>query len=504
MKRHHNLTRAELIEESVRRGLGNLNSWGSLMVSTGKHTGRAVKDRFIVQYPSLKSTISWNATNVGIDPDKAKRLFSGVESKLDREEVFSMSAFVGPFPIEVISTSPWHILFAQNMFRSTPTSTLGLPAAVGENKIRIFHAPYAKPQDFGIEHSSETLLVLDPVEMKVALVGSAYAGEIKKSAFTLCNYKMPEWGIFPMHASANCLEDGSQSCVLFGLSGTGKTTLSASPDRALIGDDEIVWSLKGLSNLEGGCYAKLIDLSREREPEIFSAVHRFGAIMENVGYDAVTREVCFDDRSKTENTRGSYPLEFLPKIFPTDREAQAPSTIVFLMADAFGAMPAVAKLNPIQAAYYFISGYTAKVAGTELGVKEPQAAFSTCFGAPFMPRPSAVYAKLLAEKIEASKATVWLLNTGWTEGGYGKGERFPIPVSRRLLSAIQNRVLEQQKTVRHPVFGFEVPLNCSGVDSKILRAPEGDCVRDLALKFKKNAELFSHLSEDIIKLGGPA
>jgi phosphoenolpyruvate carboxykinase (ATP) len=498
------MNKTSLIEESLKLGVGRLSREGSLMVETGRFTGRAVKERFIADRPEVRSTIAWNASNQPIDEKFAAEVFQKVEAKLNSSKTYQANAFVGCFPIQVTSTSPWHIVFAENMFRRKP-SPISLSANASKIKIKIFHDPYGKVSDYGMKHSSETLLILDPVDMKVAIVGTAYAGEIKKSAFTLCNYALPHLGIFPMHASANCLEDGSQSCVLFGLSGTGKTTLSASNERFLIGDDEIVWSQTGLSNLEGGCYAKLIDLTLEREPEIYRAVNRFGAILENTVSDPESRLVDFSSRKLTENTRGSYPIEFIQKIYRQDAEAHAPKTIVFLMADAFGVMPAVAKLNSWQAQYYFISGYTAKVAGTELGVKEPQAAFSTCFGAPFMPRHSAEYAELLARHVEQSASSVWLLNTGWTQGGYGKGERFPLAVSRRLLSAIQSGELAKQTTQRHPIFGFEVPSVCAGVDPKYLTIPGGEGVSQLSQKFRANSEQFkSKLDSRILELGGPA
>jgi len=308
-----------------------------------------------------------------------------------------------------------------------------------------------------------------------------------------------------MHSSANCLEDGSNSCVLFGLSGTGKTTLSASHERYLIGDDEIVWSHTGISNLEGSCYAKLIDLSLESEPEIFRAVYQFGSIMKNVGYDPRTGLVDFSDRTKTENTRGSYSLEALSKVFPMNKEAEAPRSIVFLTADAFGVMPAVARLDEWQAQYYFVSGYTAKVAGTELGVKEPQAAFSTCFGAPFMPRPSSVYAGLLAEFAKKSGAQFWLLNTGWMSGGYGKSQRYPLKVSRQILAAIQSGELAKQKTKKHFVFNFEVPAHCPNIGSQYLEFDDLPGAKILAEKFHRNMEIFSaHMEASCLQNGGPS
>jgi phosphoenolpyruvate carboxykinase (ATP) len=306
-----------------------------------------------------------------------------------------------------------------------------------------------------------------------------------------------------MHASANCLADGSHSCVIFGLSGTGKTTLSAQDGRYLIGDDESAWSQTGLTNLEGGCYAKLVNLTPEKEPEIFSAVNRFCSILENVAYDPSTRVPDFSSVALTENTRGSYKLNALERVFSQTREADLPETIVFLTADAFGALPAVARLDEWQMRYHFMSGFTAKVAGTEMGLKEPKAAFSACFGAPFMPRSPSVYANLLAERARESGASVWLLNTGWV-GGYQKGSRFPLPLTRRILEMIQNGELQQSKFTKHPIFGFDVPTSVKGIDQEILMTPTGPQVEELAKMFIKNQEKFKDAdAQEIIARGGP-
>ncbi|MBS1985151.1 MAG: phosphoenolpyruvate carboxykinase (ATP) [Bdellovibrionales bacterium] len=497
------MQKIKLIEDSVRKNLAQFSSEGALVVETGKYTGRATKERFVVQHPSLEKTIDWGTVNMPLGEELAKDFFGKLQSKLSQGTTYTYKGYVGAFPIEVHSTSPWHIAFAANMFRTKPVASL-LKAVPQNAVIRIYHDPSSTVSSLGLKHTTDTLILLDPTELKVGIVGTAYAGEIKKSAFTLCNYALPEHGILSMHSSANCLEDGSNSCVLFGLSGTGKTTLSASADRYLIGDDEIVWSPTGLSNLEGGCYAKLIDLKAANEPEIWSAVNRFGSIMENVVMDADTRTVDFTNRTRTENTRGSYPLTALRKVFAQDREAEAPRTIVFLTSDAFGAMPAVARLSPEQAEYHFISGYTAKVAGTEIGIKEPQAAFSHCFGSPFMPRHASVYARLLSQFAQKHRASIWLLNTGWTGGGYGTGKRFPIDVSRKLLTAIQSGALEKESATKHPVFGFEVPSKCTGVDAKFLEVPSGTPVTGLADRFRKNMERFSAtLDAKVLSRGGP-
>lgn len=500
------LKKSVLIEETLKLGKGKLSAHGALIVETGKHTGRAAKNRFVVNHMENAQSVDWGAVNRPLDLAFAETFFMKLETKLASMQTYTMQGYVGAFPVEVVSTSPWHIAFAENMFREAGVESV-LKQLPRIEKIKIFHDPYGKVSEYGLTHESEdikdTLIALDLKEMKVGITGTAYAGEIKKSAFSACNFLLPEMGIFPMHASANCEKDGSNASVLFGLSGTGKTTLSADPNRALIGDDEIIWSKNGLSNLEGGCYAKLINLSAKAEPEIHGACHRFGTILENVGYCDQKRSIDFNDGSKTENTRASYDISALSNVFDQSRESEAPKTIVFLTADAFGALPAVAKLDFWQAQYHFISGYTAKVAGTEMGVTEPKAAFSACFGAPFMPRHPSVYAKMLAEKAKTSNATVWMLNTGWV-GGYGKGERFPIQVSRALLTAIQSGELAKQKTVRHPVFGFEVPTQCPGVDSQWLTLPEGPQVRELAKKFKDNFDKFiGAVDANVVVKGGP-
>ncbi len=510
---HTPTTSASSIEETLRRGLGALTLDGSLVVETGKFTGRAVKERYVVKRSEVEGQIHWGAVNQPMEKSIAEKVEQGVRSKLESSESFHYEGYVGGFPIAVTSLSPWHIAFASNMFRAIPVASIAKKlqsANLPSKKIQIFHDPNGNLADYAIAGLppglSSTLILLDPVSLTVCIIGTAYAGEIKKSAFTLSNFVLPSLGILPMHASANVAHAENaqgESSVLFGLSGTGKTTLSASPDRSLIGDDEIVWTETGLSNLEGGCYAKLIDLKEANEPEIFRASNRFGAILENVGFDAETRKVDFFDRSKTENTRGSYPLEALGEVFPQDQEAKPPKALIFLTADAFGALPAVARLNAWQAQYHFMSGYTAKVAGTELGVKEPKAAFSCCFGAPFMPRPAQVYAQMLAEKVAATGSEVWLLNTGWV-GGYEKGERFPIAVSRKLLSEIQSGSLGKAPMQKHPVFGFDVPLSCDGVESKWLALPSVEKAQKLAALFRENFEKsFSGADPRIAELGGP-
>ncbi|MCB0376967.1 MAG: phosphoenolpyruvate carboxykinase (ATP) [Bdellovibrionales bacterium] len=499
------MTRLSLIEESIRNGVAKLSQAGALIVETGRFTGRAADRRYIADRPEIASTVNWGAGNKKIDLDFKTQLLNGVQAKLENGTSYQYKGWVGGFAVEVNSTSPWHTLFATNMFREQPIDSLKeLCAKYGS--IRIFHDPYGTVADHGLKFDSDTVIILDPVELTVVIVGTAYAGEIKKSAFSLCNYLFPEMGIFPMHASANCTTGGQNSSVLFGLSGTGKTTLSASNDRLLIGDDEIIWSKTGLSNLEGGCYAKLINLSEKAEPEIFNAANSFGTILENVVVDEKSRQVDFTKDDKTENTRGSYDITILENCYNQNIEAAKPNTVVFLTADAFGALPAVAKLDSWQAQYHFISGYTAKVAGTELGVTEPEATFSSCFGAPFMPRHPSEYAKLLADCIAENNSSVWLLNTGWTNGGYGKGPRFPIRISRELLKAIQDGTLDKQEMIKHPVFGFMVPTTCPGIDESYLKIPTGPAVTALATKFIENMARVGQgsVSNEVILKGGPA
>jgi len=496
------MTKIALIEEAIRLGVAKLSQDGALIVETGKFTGRAADKRYITKYPELENKIDW-AGNKSIEVEVKAKLLAGIKKKHSETKTYSYKGFVGGFPVEVTSTSPWHILFANNMFREKAITELA-ERCKDFGTIKIYHDPYGTTTEHGLDVGTDTMIILDPVDLTVCICGTVYAGEIKKSAFSLSNYLLPEMGIFPMHASANCREGGKQSSVLFGLSGTGKTTLSAAAERELIGDDEIIWSETGLSNLEGGCYAKLINLSERAEPQIYRASNQFGSILENVVADEETRKIDFTDNTKTENTRGSYDIKALENCYNQNTEARKPETVIFLTADAFGALPAVAKLDSFQAQYHFISGYTAKVAGTELGVTEPTATFSACFGAPFMPRHPSEYGKLLAEKIEENNTSVWLLNTGWTKG-YGKGPRFPIHVSRELLRAIQTGKLDEQEMVEHPVFGFKIPTSCPGLDDSYLRIPNGPEVMKLAQKFISNMERVGagEVSPEVILKGGP-
>ena len=499
------LKSVNLIEKTLLQKKGILSRDGALILNTGECTGRSTKERFVVRHPELEDQIEWGSVNQALDVPKGEEFFKKLKNYVSSQESYRISKFVGCFSISLYSTSPWHSAFADNMFRDQVVKDLCRRQKSFEGiKIEIWHAPYLKMSELGVSFPFERAIILDPFNRKVGIVGSAYAGEIKKSAFSLCNFIFPSFGILPMHASANCREDGTQSSVLFGLSGTGKTTLSTDPERYLIGDDEIVWSEKGLSNLEGGCYAKLIRLDEKKEAGIFGAVNRFGSILENVVFDPETRQVDYDDGSITENTRGSYDLSALEKVYPQTSEVSHPKSVIFLTADAFGALPAVARLDNWQTQFHFVSGYTAKVSGTEIGITEPKATFSACFGAPFMPRFASVYASLLSRFVEKSKASVWLLNTGWTKGGYGVGDRFPISVSRTILKAIQTGKLDKTPTVKHPIFGFQVPTEVPNVSQEWLKIPKGPQVKELARQFIRNAESKrKSITSDILRRGGP-
>ena len=500
--------RAKLLEDAIRRREASLLATGAVAVQTGRHTGRAANSRFIVRDEATSESVDWGEVNRPLERARAREVFVALSAQLGGADVYRVRGFIGPFPIEVVTKSAWHAAFAENMFRESAIHALAVQAGAENAEsfgvIRVWHDPTTPASRFGIEVAEDALILLDPSGFEVAIAGTAYAGEIKKSAFSMANFLLPIAHILSMHASANCREDGSDACVIFGLSGTGKTTLSAQPGRFLIGDDEIAWSDRGLSNLEGGCYAKLINLRAEQEPEIHTAVRRFGSILENVVFDPESRAVDFSSSARTENTRGSYKLSALERVFDQSREAEPPKCLVFLTADAFGAMPAIARLDEWQMRYHFMSGFTAKVAGTEIGLKEPKAAFSACFGAPFMPRAPSVYAGLLAAKAAQAQASVWLLNTGWI-GGFELGKRFPLEVTRRLLELAQSGALDHASFDRHPIFGFEVPRAAPGVQTELLKAPQGPQVESLAGRFIANQKKFKDRDAQVIcARGGPS
>ena len=463
------LTPEALWEQAARSGDGTVGPGGVLVVSTGKYTGRSPKDKFIVREPSSEGDIWWGPVNRSIEQETFNRLLTRVLDHLRAEDVYYRDCWIGADPryrrrLRIFTETAWHNLFAANMFLPMPREQVGL----SEPDFTFIHAPGfpAEPDRDGT--NSEAFIIIDFGQRIVLIGGTSYAGEIKKSAFTVMNYLLPNEGVLPMHCSANAGPDGDVA-LFFGLSGTGKTTLSATSDRTLIGDDEHGWTDDTVFNFEGGCYAKVIRLSEEAEPEIYATTRQFGTILENVTIDLDTRALDLDDDSVTENTRGSYPLSSIPNADPTG-VADAPKNIFFLTADAFGIIPPISRLTPEQTEYHFLSGYTAKVAGTERGIVEPVATFSPCFGAPFMPLPPRVYAGMLARKLEGSGVNVWLVNTGWTGGPYGIGNRMKIQYTRAMVRAALNGALASVPTEVDPVFGLQVPVSCPGVPPEALRA----------------------------------
>jgi len=466
-KLHWNLLEAPLIEQAVCRGEGVLAKDGPLVVATGAHTGRSAQDKFIVRDAETESNIWWD-NNASMSPQHFAALKADfLACVADKEELFVQDLYGGSQPehrvrVRVINELAWHNLFIRTMLVRPEEADL----AGFEPEFTIIDLPSfrADPARHGCR--SETVIAISLTDKMILIGGTAYAGEMKKSVFGLLNYMLPAEGIMPMHCSANIGPLGD-TAVFFGLSGTGKTTLSADAGRTLIGDDEHGWSDTAVFNFEGGCYAKMIRLSPDAEPEIYATTRRFGTVLENVVVDPVTRELDLDDNSLAENTRGAYPIHFIPNA-SAENMGPVPKTIVFLTADAFGVLPPIARLTPDQAMYHFLSGYTAKVAGTEIGVTEPEATFSTCFGAPFMPRHPTVYGNLLKERIARGGVTCWLVNTGWTGGKYGVGSRMPIKATRALLNAALDGSLNNAAFRKDAYFGFEVPEAVPGVDSGIL------------------------------------
>lgn len=459
-----NCVASELYQEAVRRGEGRAASTGGLVVETGLHTGRSPKDKFIVCDALTDQTIWWDS-NQPMTPAQFDRLYDDMAAHACRMRLFAQDVHACASPahrlnIRIFAEYAWHALFARNLFVPAEGASQSF-----EPRLTVLDLPSfeADPSRHGCR--SGTVIAIDFSRGVVLIGGTQYAGEIKKSVFTYLNYVLPAKGVLPMHCAVNDGADGS--AVFFGLSGTGKTTLSADPARSLIGDDEHGWDGGGLFNFEGGCYAKAIRLSQQSEPDIFAAAHRRGAILENVSYDPRAGRFDFDDDSKTENTRIAYPLDFIPNASAT-RRAGHPRNIVMLTCDAFGVLPPIARLTPAQAMYHFLSGYTAKVAGTERGVKEPQATFSACFGAPFMPRRPTEYANLLRDFISISQADCWLVNTGWSGGPYGVGRRMPIAATRALLQGALDGSLAQGDFRNDQSFGLSVPASAPGVDSRIL------------------------------------
>jgi phosphoenolpyruvate carboxykinase (ATP) len=503
---HWNLLEPRLYEHAIRNGEAELVHGGAICADTGVHTGRSPKDKFIVRDAATENTIWWD-NNGAITREKFDALYADFIAHAQGKELFAQDLYGGADPKYRIKTRvytelAWHSLFIRTLLIRPERGDL--KNFVPELTIVDLPSFKADPNKYGVR--SETVIAIDFTRRIVLIGGTSYAGEMKKSVFTTLNYLLPEESIMPMHCSANVGPDGD-SALFFGLSGTGKTTLSADPARTLLGDDEHGWGSNGIFNFEGGCYAKTIRLSKEAEPEIYATTHRFGTVLENVIFDPETRIPDFDDGSKTENTRCAYPLDFIPNASKTGR-AGHPKNIVMLTADAFGVMPPIAKLTSAQAMYHFLSGYTAKVAGTEKGVKDPEATFSTCFGAPFTPRHPSVYGNLLRELIAAHGVDCWLVNTGWTGGKYGVGRRMPIQVTRKLLAAALDGSLKNVKFRTDPYFGFAVPTELAGVEPHLLypyktwrdKAEFDQTARKLVRMFQDNFVKFEpHVDADVKK-----
>lgn len=509
-KIHFNLPPAELVEHALARKEGSLTSTGALMANTGKFTGRSPKDRYIVKDEKTSDAVWWGDINIPFDGEKFDQLLEKMKAFLQDKDLFVRDAFAGADPehrlnIRVINTLAWHNLFCHNMFLRPEQEELSQFI----QDFTIICAPdfKADPVTDGTKNSNFAILNLS--KRMILIGGTGYAGEMKKGIFSVLNFILPhEKNVLSMHCSANVGKD-DDTAIFFGLSGTGKTTLSADPNRNLIGDDEHGWTETGVFNFEGGCYAKVIDLTREKEPEIWDAI-RFGSVVENTCFKPGTREVDYENGSVTENTRTAYPIHYIPNA-QLPSMAGIPKNIFFLTADAFGVIPPISKLNKSQAMYHFISGYTAKVAGTEMGITEPKLTFSACFGAAFLPLHPTKYATLFGEKMEKYDTNVWLINTGWTGGPYGIGSRMKLAYTRAMITAALEGKLDEVELKTHQIFGVQVPQTCPSVPAEVLnpRSTWSDPsaydkqAHELALAFVKNFKQFeSYASEEILK-GAP-
>jgi len=503
-----------LYENAIRQSEAQISHLGPLVVRMGQHTGRAAKDKYVVDEPGSSKDVWWGKINVKYANERFDSIHQRMCSYLRGKKVFVQDCYAGAderyrLPVRVVTEFAWHSLFARNIFIQQPREKDSFKNFVPG--FTILHCPNFHADPDVDQTRSGTFVALNLAKKLILIGGSAYGGEIKKSIFTIMNYLLPGRGIMSMHCSANVSKSNPDDvAIFFGLSGTGKTTLSADPDRMLVGDDEHGWSDDGIFNFEGGCYAKVINLSKESEPEIYECTRQFGTILENVAMDPALRQIDLDDSTITENTRACYPLTHIPNIVPSGK-AGHPRNVVMLTADAFGVLPPIARLTPEQAMYHFISGYTAKVAGTEAGVTEPSATFSACFGAPFMVRHPSAYAELLAEKLKTHKADCWLVNTGWTGGPYGIGSRMKISVTRALLDAVLNGSLADAPTTTDPFFGFQVPVEAPGVPAEILNprstwsdpAAYDKQAKKLAEMFQKNFEQFKQGTPAEVIAAGP-
>jgi phosphoenolpyruvate carboxykinase (ATP) len=505
-----NLNPAELVEETLMQGMGMLSNTGALAIDTGEFTGRSPMDRFIVEDDITRDAVWWGDINIKFSPEKFDRLYERMCAYLGNRDIYVKDAAVCDHPtlqkrIRVITELPWSNLFADNMFLRLSHDEI----IANDPEWTVVCAPgfMADPEIDGTRQHNFACLNFT---RKMAIVGgTGYTGEIKKGIFSVLNFILPhQKNVLSMHCSANIGKDGD-TAIFFGLSGTGKTTLSSDPDRGLIGDDEHGWADDGVFNFEGGCYAKTINLTRDEEPQIFDAI-KFGALLENIVFKEGTSEVDYTDKSKTQNTRVSYPIHHIDNAVSPSRGGN-PKNVFFLTADAFGVLPPISKLTPGQASYHFISGYTAKVAGTEAGITEPVTAFSACFGAPFMPLHPGVYAGMLADKMRQNNASVWLINTGWSGGAYGEGSRIKLKYTRAMISAAMEGKLDNVSFENHEVFGLAMPTECEGVPSEILNPKNTWADKraydikagQLADKFIKNFEQFEAGVTDEIKAGAP-
>ena len=504
---YRNLPVSTLTEKAIIRGEGTLSNTGALVVKTGKYTGRSANDKFIVDTPAVHDEIAWGKVNRPIEKAKYDAIYSKVVAYLQNREIFVFDGFAGADPKYTKSFRIVNELASQNLFIH---QLLRRPTKEDlENftpDFTIIAAPGFKcsPEIDGTR--SEAAILVNYEEKMVVICGTQYAGEIKKSVFSVMNYILPKMGVFPMHCSANIGPDGD-SAVFFGLSGTGKTTLSADPNRKLIGDDEHGWADDSVFNFEGGCYAKCINLSAEKEPDIYNAI-KFGALVENVVMDPDTREFDFDDASLAENSRVGYPVEYIANSELSGKSTSVPKTVIFLTADAYGVLPPISKLDKNQAMYYFVSGFTSKLAGTEIGITSPVPTFSTCFGEPFLPLDPSVYANMLAEKVEKSGANVYLVNTGWN----GTGKRMKLSYTRAMVTAALNGDIEKSEFVTDPTFGVKVPTSIPGVPSELLipantwedKAAYEAKAKELAKSFVENFKKYTHMSAEVVAAGPKA
>lgn len=503
---YRNLSEVQLVEKALERNEGKLTSTGAFSVQTGVYTGRSPGDRFIVDSPEVHEDIYWTS-NQPISSEQYEHLYSRLTAYLQNRDVFVFDGYAGAdskyrVPIRVVNELAWQNLFARNLFIRPTEEELKKHTA----EFTIISAPGFKAIPEVDQTPSEAFIILNLAEKKIIIGGTHYAGEMKKSIFSVLNYLLPKKGIFPMHCSANLGEDG-RTALFFGLSGTGKTTLSANPDRGLIGDDEHGWSDEGVFNFEGGCYAKCIRLSKKSEPQIWDAI-RFGTVVENVDVKPVCRTADFDSEKYTENTRAAYPLHFIPGAIQPSVGGH-PSTIIFLTADAFGVLPPVAKLTDKEAMYHFLSGYTSKLAGTERGITKPEGTFSTCFGAPFLPLHPLVYAEMLAKKMVDHEVDIYLVNTGWQGGPYGIGHRISIEHTRSIINAALSGELKKVEFKGDPTFKFQVPQSCPGVPSELLNPRSNwenkeeydQAANELAQSFIKNFSKFSQIPVEIVESG---